>query len=99
MSSPKVMLHIIITLCCFVKSDTYLYSVCVIVKQQHSRACHLLGLHHSLQISQQTHVFGHVSSQDLKKEREKKIPSSTSASRQFGQIIIYIKRFVEEKIK
>lgn len=45
--------------------DTYLYSVGVIVQQQHSRARHLLGFHHGLQISQQTHVFGHVCSQNL----------------------------------
>lgn len=51
----------------------YLYPVGVIVQQQHSRARHLLSLHHSLQISQQTHVFGHVSGQNLnKREGERK---------------------------
>lgn len=69
-----------ITLCLevnklFWTTNTYLYSVCVIVQQQHSRARHFLGLHHSLQISQQTHVFGHVSGQNLKTERERKISS------------------------
>lgn len=47
--------------------NTYLYPVGVIVQQQHPRARHLLGLHHGLQISQQTHVFGHVSCQNLDK--------------------------------
>ena len=43
----------------------YLYSVRVIVQQQHSRAGHLLGLYHGLQIGQQAHVLGHISGQHL----------------------------------
>lgn len=39
---------------------SYLHSVGVVVQQQDSRAGHLLGLHHRLQISEQAHVFGHV---------------------------------------
>ena len=47
------------------ETGTYLYPVSVIIQQQHARARHLLGLHHRLQISQQTHVFGHISGQNL----------------------------------
>lgn len=53
-------------------TTTYLYSVGVIIQQQHSWARHLLGLHHRLQISQQAHMFGHVSGQNLNKNRQKK---------------------------
>lgn len=47
------------------ETGTYLYPVSVIIQQQHARARHLLCLHHRLQISQQTHVFGHISGQNL----------------------------------
>jgi len=45
----------------------YLYPVGVVVQQQNPGARHLLGLHHRLQVSQQTHVLGHVRGQNLKK--------------------------------
>lgn len=43
----------------------YLYPVCVVVKEQHSRACDLLCLHHGLQVCQQAHMLRHVSGQYL----------------------------------
>ena len=44
---------------------SYLYPVRVIIQQEDAAARHLLGLHHGLEVGQQTHVFRHVGSQDL----------------------------------
>lgn len=44
---------------------THLDAVRVVVQQQDSQARHLLGLHHGLEVSQEVHVFGHISSQYL----------------------------------
>ena len=49
------------------KHDTtylHLYSVIVIVQQEDSIPSHLLCLHHSLEVCQETHVLGHVCGQD-----------------------------------
>lgn len=43
----------------------YLYSIGVMVEHQHSRTRDFLGFHHSFEVSQQTHVFGHICSQNL----------------------------------
>ena len=43
----------------------HLYPVAVVVEQEDAAARHLLGLHHGLQVGQQTHVLAHVSSQHL----------------------------------
>ena len=51
--------------CTTQKEASHLHPVCVVVQQQDARAGHLLRFHHGLQISQQAHVFGHVSSQHL----------------------------------
>lgn len=44
---------------------SHLYPISVVVEQQYSRTCHFLGFHHRLEVSQQTHVFGHVCCQHL----------------------------------
>lgn len=46
----------------------HLHPVSVVVQQQPSRARHLLGLHHCLEVSQQGHMLGHVCRQDLTAE-------------------------------
>ena len=38
-----------------------LYAIRVVVQQQHTQAGHLLGLYHGLQVSQEVHVFRHIS--------------------------------------
>lgn len=44
-------------------------SLGVVVQEQDARTRHLLGFHHSLQISQKSHVFGHVCGQHLQTDR------------------------------
>lgn len=44
---------------------TYLYSICVVIQKEDSWTGHFLGFHHGLQISQQTHMLGHICCQDL----------------------------------
>ena len=37
----------------------------VVVQQEDPTPGNLLGLHHGLEVRQETHVFGHVSGEDL----------------------------------
>lgn len=48
----------------------YLYSIGVMVEHQHSRTRDFLGFHHSFEVGQQTHVFGHICSQNLKNKSD-----------------------------
>ena len=51
-----------------VRTD-YLYPLGVVIQEQHTRAGHLLGLHHGLKVSQEGHVFGHICGQHLQHSR------------------------------
>ena len=42
----------------------YLNSIIIVVQQEDPAAGHLLGLHHGLEVCQETHVLAHVSGQD-----------------------------------
>lgn len=44
---------------------SYLYSIGVIVQQQHPGTGDFLRFYHGLEVGQQTHVFGHVGGQHL----------------------------------
>ena len=46
----------------------YLDPVIVVIQQQDAAASHLLGLHHGLEVCQETHVLGHVSSEHLQQK-------------------------------
>ena len=40
--------------------DCHLYPIGVVVQEEHPAACHLLRLHHGLEVGQQAHVLAHV---------------------------------------
>lgn len=48
-------------------NSSHLDAVRVVVQKQDSQTGHLLGLHHSLHVCQEVHVFGHISGQHLKR--------------------------------
>ena len=45
--------------------DCHLYPIGVVVQEEHPAACHLLRLHHGLEVGQQAHVLAHVRRQHL----------------------------------
>ena len=47
---------------------SYLYSVCVVVQKQDTRSSNFFCFYHCLQVCQQTHVFRHISCQNLFRE-------------------------------
>lgn len=67
------MVYISLSVSCVYEGASYLHPVCVVVQQQDSRAGYFLGFHHRLQISQQAHVFGHVSCQYLEEGKTQRI--------------------------
>lgn len=66
--------------------ESYLYAFCIVIQEQHTRAGHLLGLHHGLQVSQQGHVFGHVCGQHLDTKRESKAMKEEQKSISFASL-------------
>lgn len=74
---------------------TYLDPVRIVVKEEDSRACHLLRFYHRLQISQQVHVLWHVCRKYLAGQRlfhEGRRPKGETKLPMDREVILSLKR-------